>query len=308
MRKHLTEQEKKAILELLSKGLSLKAICKTLFGDKNKRRSTVYDFLKSINYEHNRKINVLLLDLETSPMKTYVWGRWNQNIYQDNVLSESFILTYAAKWLGADLVSSGSLTKEEVLKENDKRLVLELKELLNNADYVIAHNGDKFDIPFIKTRMIFHDIKPSSPFKQYDTLRVARRVFKFSSNKLNDLCLYLGLEGKSDNGGFLTWKGFLEGDQEKIDLMISYNIDDVHALERLYLKLRPYDNFHPNFSINLNVENVCPCCGAEEQMIKVDKLHLTNINRYEIWRCENCGKYSRKRKLINRDPVNFVGV
>ena len=37
-------------------------------------------------FTHNPKI--LILDIETAPLKAYVWSRWKQNIYLEQTISE----------------------------------------------------------------------------------------------------------------------------------------------------------------------------------------------------------------------------
>ena len=35
-----------------------------------------------------KKANILIFDIETAPLKAYVWSRWKQNIYLDQTISE----------------------------------------------------------------------------------------------------------------------------------------------------------------------------------------------------------------------------
>ena len=106
--------------------------------------------------------NILILDVETAPLRGFIWQLWKQNVNIDQIISEWFMLTWSAKWLHNPNIMSAKLTPEEALEENDKRIITELWNVLNDADIVIAHNGDQFDIPKIKTRFLLHGLPPTT--------------------------------------------------------------------------------------------------------------------------------------------------
>jgi DNA polymerase elongation subunit (family B) len=300
----LSEHQKQEILKLRQTGYSSRAIAKAVLG-RTSRKSTVTDFLKeNVVDTPLQTAKILVLDIETSPMLSYHWQRWKQNIYQEQVVSESFVLTYACKWVGDDRVMYGNCTADEARTENDARIMKSLYDILEKADAVIAHNGIDFDFKVLNTRFLVHNLTPPKPYKQIDTLRILRNNFRFSSNKLNDICLMLGIEAKLDNGGFKTWKGYLDGDSECIKTMIDYNIKDTAILETLYMKLRAWDRSHPNLQIFTNLQvRSCPCCNS--QQIKVEQnLIYQGISAYEHYRCLNCGKHFRDRKnVIDRKNI-----
>lgn len=85
--------------------------------------------------------NILILDIETSPLKAYVWRLWKQDIYLDQLISDWFCISWAAKWLNHPETMSDVLTPDEIKNEDDSRIMKGLWNLLNDADIVIAHNG-----------------------------------------------------------------------------------------------------------------------------------------------------------------------
>lgn len=153
------------------------------------------------DFSFEKKPNILLLDIETAPIEAAVWGLWKQNVNIEQIKSEWFMLTWSAKWLFDDKIFSDKLTLEEVKTQDDKRISESMWKFIDYADVVIAHNGDGFDIPRLNTRFILNGIKPPSPYQAIDTLKVARKVFSFSSNKLDFIARQLGIEGKMDVGG-----------------------------------------------------------------------------------------------------------
>lgn len=248
------------------------------------------------------KAKILLLDIETAPLKAYVWSRWKQNIYLDQTISEWFMLSWAAKWLGEDGVMSDVLTSEEAINENDERIVYSIWKLLNEANIVVGHNSSHFDVPKLNARFVVHGFPPTTPYKQIDTKNVAKMQFAFSSNKLDALATYFGIENKIDTD-FLLWKNCLEGDESSLNYMREYNEMDVFILEKVYMRLRPYIKNHPNIGLFEDKSGVCPHCGSKE-INSIDGEYAYNSTTVNsLFRCSNCGAVSRGCK--NEYPKEF---
>ena len=247
--------------------------------------------------EAHSKPNILLLDIETAPVKAYVWRLWKQNINIDQIISDWFMLTWAAKWLLEEDIMSQRLYPEEVLREDDSRIVETLWHLLNKADIVIAHNGKQFDIPKIKSRFLVHGFPPTTFYQQIDTKEVAAREFGFSSNKLDALARTFGLDRKIDTD-FDLWVNCLKGDPEALLYMEKYNRNDVTVLEEIYLILRPYIKNHPNYNLFIDSEKpVCPTCG-HEHLTFAGYYYFTPTGKYKNYRCDKCGALARDRKSV----------
>ena len=43
---------------------------------------------------------ILVIDIETSPLESWTWGIWDQNVSLEQIKTEWTILSFAAKWLG----------------------------------------------------------------------------------------------------------------------------------------------------------------------------------------------------------------
>ena len=85
--------------------------------------------------------NILILDIETSPNLAYVWRAYKENIGYNQFVNHSTIMCWAAKWLTQDRVFYDTCKDK-----SEKEVVTNLCSLLDAADIVVAHNGDKFDI------------------------------------------------------------------------------------------------------------------------------------------------------------------
>lgn len=271
---------------------------KSLF-DKSLIKPLNYDTTNSpkpFKEEINTSAKVLVLDIETAPIRAYVWGIWQQNVGLNQIQSDWFCLTWAAKWLFEDKVYSAKLTPKEVVKQDDKRIIRGIWELVNQADIVIAHNGEKFDIPKLNTRFILNGLQPPLPYQQIDTLKHIRRQFGFTSNKLDYVNKLLNLERKTDTGGFELWEKCMTGDAVALTTMEQYNINDVRILEETYLHIRAWIKPHPNMGLFILDESQsrCPSCGSDD-MKEMGKHYHTTANIYVAQRCGNCGATARKR-------------
>ena len=150
--------------------------------------------------------------------------------------------------------------------QDDRRLIKDLHKLFDEADILIAHNGDRFDIRKTNARFIKHGLRPPAPYKTVDTLKVARRFFQFESNRLNDLGQYLGIGKKLPTTGMDLWRRTMSGEKTAWDTMEHYNRRDVRLLERVYNRLLPYMANHPNLEI-YGENGCCPTC----QSLKVER-------------------------------------
>ena len=236
---------------------------------------------------------VLLFDLETAPMRAYVWSRWKQDISLEKTISESFIICWSAKWLYGSEVYSDACTPEEIVHGDDRRVCVELWKLINKADIVIAHNAKKADIPWMNSRFIIHGLLPNKPYAVVDTLEIAKKSFGFSSNKLDALAGYFGIEHKIDTS-FELWRDCMEGNKAAIDYMVKYNKKDVEILEEVFLRLRPWAKGMPNIS-NIVQDDVCPLCGGEDYELLEGQYYYTSVGRYQLYRCKHCGGIFRDR-------------
>lgn len=239
---------------------------------------------------------ILIIDIETSPLMAYVWQKsvWGANIAEDKILSEWFVLTWSAKWLFDDAVFGDALKSTEAVMEDDSRLMKRLWSILDNADIVIAHNGDKFDVPNINTRFVVHGFPPPAPYQTIDTLRIARRQFGFTHNNLNALARVFDIDSKIETN-FELWKRCIKGDSQALNEMLRYNKKDVQILEELYLRMRPWIKQHPNVSLFIDDKDArCPTCGSNK-LSPTGKSYYTYVSRFDVMRCE-CGALSRVRK------------
>ena len=245
-----------------------------------------------------RPPRILFFDIETAPIKGYSWGIYEQNILK--VLVDWFVLSFAGKFSDEDQYHYFDQRDKENV-EDDYELIKKCHEMLSEADVLVSHNGDRFDIKKLNARFIKYDLPPLNHYKSVDTLKIARRFFSFTSNKLSDLANYLGCENKkSTHGkypGFQLWDQCMQKNQEAFQEMEDYNKKDVDVLIDVYKKLAKWDS-----SINFcsyYQEQVC-ICGSKE--FRKDGFKFNKSGKFQIYRCRVCDKtFIAKENLIQKE-------
>ena len=287
------------IYDLLDKGLSKRQVAKEL----GIPRSTVSDYLRSkqdyaIETKVINKMRILVLDIETAPLISDLWSIWQHGVGLNQVRKDWHLLSFAAKWYGEEEVFYYDQSDEHDI-EDDFNLCHVLYELLSQADATLTQNGRKFDLKKINARFVINGLPPAKPSRVIDTLEIAKREFGFTSNKLeymtDKLCKkYKKLQHKKFPGHTL-WTEVMKGNVEAWAEMKEYNIHDVLALEELYDIIKPYSNKHPNVALAQgNDKPTCRVCGGTH-LSSSGNWH-TSLSVYDLYRCDNCGAYSRGRK------------
>lgn len=250
---------------------------------------------------------ILIWDIESAPTLAYCWGRFKQFISQDQVVSEGYLLSVAWKWLGEDETHCVMNSLSAISQEDDREVVETIHRLLEEADVIVAHNLP-FDEKLSKARMVFWGMKPPASYRRIDTLAIAKKQFRFPSNKLDSLGEYLKLGRKTGHSGFSLWTGVMRGDEVSRQTMVEYNIQDVNLLEDVYLRLRHWDNTLPNLAQYYDDSNVrCPACGSKD-VVSTDKYTYTALAKFTEVVCTECGHRSRKRaNLFDKEKRQSIG-
>lgn len=206
---------------------------------------------------------ILVLDVENAPNLAWVWGKYEQTALAYE--REHTLMSFAAKWTDAKKIDCFALPDFSLFKKkpySDEALVDKLYEYLNEADIVVTHNGDRFDLKKANTQALLNGETPYRPVKSVDTLKVCHEKFMFNSNKLGDVCERLGIGTKLEHGHDVDlWVACIKGDPKAWALMKRYNIHDVRLTEQLYYRFLPWISGHPNISLGTGKTLACPWCG-----------------------------------------------
>jgi len=231
----------------------------------------------------------LIFDIETSPLIAYVWQLGEQRVNLDQIKEDWYVLAFAAKWLGEKKVIYQDVRHMGAMK--DRVILNTIWKLLDEADVVITQNGKRFDSRKLNARFIEYGMQPPSPYKHWDTYRVADTVADFTSHKLEylteKLCSkYKKLKHKKFPGLSL-WKECLKGNIEAWNEMKKYNIHDVLSTEELYTKIQAWAP--PSVP---SVHHPCSSAYAVKWGTTPDRGAL-----YQRMFCKKCKTYFRGGKV-----------
>lgn len=250
-------------------------------------------------------IKILVLDIEISPTLATVWGLWGQNIGINQIIGNSEVLCWAARWVGEETVEFSSIHST-----TKRRMLRKIYNLLEKADAVVTYNGKSFDLKILNKEFALLGWGRPAPYKNIDMLQVVRSQFRFTSNKLNYVAAQFKLGTKTKHAGHELWLHCMNPRSTEYEssweTMSTYNKQDVVLLEKLYQRCKGWIPNHPSYSAFEN-KHVCPNCGGNhlQSRGKVSSAALS----YRRWWCKDCFAWSRSKVADKADRRNqLVGV
>jgi len=233
----------------------------------------------------------LYFDIETSPNIGFFWSSgFKLNIGPQNIINERSIICICYKW--EDDKETHALTWDT--KQNDKKMLQAFIKVVNDADELVGHNGDKFDLAWVRTRCLFHEIDMFPNYQTIDTLKVSRSKFKFNSNKLNYIAGFLGI-GSKIKTDFDLWKDIaLKNCPVAMAKMIKYCKMDVVLLEKVHKKLSNHIAHKAHYGVIFGGDRgSCPECGSDDLIKQRDVVSASGLKKIQF-KCKVCGKYHTK--------------
>lgn len=227
------------------------------------------------------KPKILHLDIEISPVLVTVWGLFNNRVINPgNIQGNSEVLTWAALWDGDDHVLYDNLAQS-----TKREMITAIHKLIDEADIVVTYNGNSFDLRILNKEFLELGLPPPAPYISVDLLRVVRKNFRFTSNKMDYVCAALGLPTKMEHRGHEMWLEAMSGSKKALREMSEYNVQDVVMLEALYGRLRPWIT-NVNYSV-FEQDMVCPHCGGRHYQHR--GYRHTKAGVYKRYQCQRKG-------------------
>lgn len=231
----------------------------------------------------NNEPKILFADIETSPNEGLFWSPGKQFVGHNQITRERQIICISWKWLGKDKVHHIDWGKDS----DDGKVLEKFMPEIEQADMVVAQNGDRFDWPWIRGRLLYHGMRPMVKVKQFDTLKASRKAFRLNSHSLDYVAKFIGREGKI-KVGYDLWKRLMATNTAKDRrTMVEYCDQDILELEAVYLAIAPHSDNNLNLSIYHEDNRICPVCGGN--LHKHDTRFFTNAGKKQRYRCQDCG-------------------
>lgn len=226
---------------------------------------------------------VLILDIETKPAQAYVWRAYGeQNIGVEQIIDPGGIICVGAKWLGG---------KETFLfsewEHGYNEMLINVHDMMSEADAVITYNGDKFDLPKLQGAFLLQGLDSPPPATSIDVVKVVRKLGYFV-NRLAFIGPFLGVGAKIKHEGFDLWVKVMDGNGPAQRRMEKYCKQDVKLLEKLYLKVRPFIKNHPHMGNTKGYE--CGACGSKQ--VQSRGYRRTKSFRIQRLQCQTCGSWA----------------
>lgn len=279
---------------LIEKGYSQRRACQEL----NVPRSTMHDLIQRDRLQKTGKgPKILFLDIETAAAIAAVFGRKNIFLTQEHIVDEGgWLLCAAWKWNYENKVKGICLDSHEAIAHYDHDIITTLQTEINKADAVVAHYGNGFDFPMLRTRMAVLGLDPLLPTKFIDTKAMASRIFRFPDNRLHTISSTLGLGGKLDAGGIDTWYKAQTGDRKALQHLYTYCKHDVELLEGIYWAMSSFGNTSTFNAGRYFDDGAVHCinCGSTD-LYATGKIAKTLAGDFPVHRCEDCGAVQRGR-------------
>lgn len=272
-----------------------------------KRTNDIWRQYKKENYHLGLNKKRLFYDIETTYniISSFQVGR-NLFINPSSIIDERKIICVSYKWEGDNKVHTieWDFTDDGIIKGCDKNLVEQFLPILEEADELIGHNVDNYDTKFVLSRAIKHGFHTFPKFTSVDTLKVARKHFRFNSNKLDYIAEYLGLGNKLNHRGQALWDDIiLKGCEDSMKEMVEYCEKDVTLTEEVFNKLKPYTEHKTHFGVvNGSSKCSCPECSSEE----VVNIKTTFSKTGYIKRLMNCKECDFNFFVSNNEYIKFL--
>lgn len=235
---------------------------------------------------------VLSYDIETTYVKADVWRPgYNLNIGYDSIdknflEGRTHIICVSYKWAHekeARLIHSGVDFKGE------GRLIERFDKIVNKAHIVLAHNGDHFDMKQFNTLRLINKLPPVMWPSSEDTLKMLRKNFKFSSNRLDYISSLLLGKGKNKMS-FDDWRAVVELKCPKArKKMFKYCIKDTVDLDKDAKIILPYiQTTQTKLMARRDVEDCSNYLCKNPHIIKAGTMR-TLKGDFQKYKCTTCG-------------------
>ncbi len=154
----------------------------------------------------------------------------------------NYVLTWVIKTRGIEEYKMGVIDQKNILAFNfDKEILKKLRDALAEYDLIVTYYGTRFDVPFIRTRVLSHKLKflPFGAVQHKDVYYMVKNRLKLHRSSLESACAIFGIKGKNHiKGNF--WMRAVIGDPKSLEYVLDHNKKDCVILEKLHNKLLEY--------------------------------------------------------------------
>lgn len=238
----------------------------------------------------------LFWDIETSPQIMFSWrAGYKINLPPENIIHERAIICISWKWEGQKKVYSLSWDDGD-----DLEMIEKFAPNLEQADEMVAHNGDNFDIRWYNGRHLMHKLPPIPIAQTVDTLKIAKRRFYLNSYRLDYIAKKVLGRGKIHTN-FGLWEDCMAITQPDRDIrdrsvrkMQRYCKRDVAIVEELWRYMSAYDTPATHAAVSETGNPMdrwrCAHCGSPDVFTNRRRTTRTGMVKWAM-KCKSCHRY-----------------
>lgn len=203
---------------------------------------------------------------------------------------KGFLLCVGYKYLG-DRGTTVLTRKFPSDPFDDKALCADMYEVLSQAEGFITHNGKRFDVPFLNTRLLLNGL-PLLPAqtRHFDTCETIFKKLKMGASLKNSIEAF-GLDAEKTP---LDLKGSLRavyGDKKEYKWIVDHCKKDVEATEKLYDRLKAVGAPGWSMAALQDRPSACPVCG-ERGSLRRRGWNIAITRKAPRFQCTKCGGWS----------------
>lgn len=226
-----TDDDKLLVLLTNRKGLSQASIAKALDRTETSINTRIYRLRQEgvqipVLWFEKQDVTIASLDIETT------------NFDAD----AGIMITWALHFPTTNEVKYGLITKREMDEGTfDRRIIRELLEELSKVDVMLTYYGTGFDVPFIRSRVMYWGLQMPTygSIYHFDLFYAARSLFKLHRKSLDAVTTFLGIAGKT-HLNLEIWNKARYGDKKALEYVLEHNRADVEILSLLWERVKPY--------------------------------------------------------------------
>jgi uncharacterized protein YprB with RNaseH-like and TPR domain len=149
-------------------------------------------------------------------------------------------MPYEGKKKDVKLIRADQFPSWKTNKSNNKDMVVAAMAALEKYDILIAHNGSRFDRPFLNALCLKYGLKPALRWVKFvDPCSLSWRHLRLHRNSLGALQAFLGIPVSKTPVAFDHWlKASLDGNKKSMDYICEHCVIDVVVLEAVYDRVR----------------------------------------------------------------------
>ena len=249
---------------------------------------------------NHKDLKILFYDIETPPLKAWVWRPGDQYVNHSMLCKGSNIYNIICISYCWNDGKPAKTLKWDYKTQNCKKMIREFDKIIKQADRTIGKNSDRFDVKHINTQRLLHNL-PAMPewmATTDDLEKQMRRHFALPSQGLDYISEMLGYGGKTKMC-MQDWIDIMEQNKngrKSFKKMCDYcakDVEDTRAIWNLVAAhIQPRHNFNAGLPLGTRV---CKACGSDN--IKRNGTFTGGMTKYQRFHCLDHKGYAGKAAI-----------